>query len=197
MIKEVMKYSKEKLVTEVTAHDFEHSLRVYKIATKISSKLDCNLELIQVAALTHDIIDKKVSSDINKSKQDLEEKLSTLGYDESFIQHVFHIIENMSYSSKKTPSTIEGKIVQDADRIDAIGAIAIARTFAYGGSMSRRIYGESDDSSSIHHFYEKLLLLKEKLNTDIAKDIAKSRHDFMEEYLKQFHKEWNLEDIGE
>lgn len=195
MINEVKKYAEEKLTTEVTAHDFEHTLRVTKIATFIGKKLNADLDIIKVSALTHDIIDKKVSPNVEKSKQELREKLIYLNYESTFIDHVFHIIENMSFSSGKTPETLEGKIVQDADRIDAIGAIAIARTFAYGGAMNRKIYDESDDSSSINHFYEKLLLLKDKLNTKEAKEIARSRHEFMIKYLNEFHKEWKLEDI--
>jgi len=194
-IKEVEQFAREKLVTEITAHDFEHTLRVMKIATHIGTILEADIEVIQVASLTHDIIDKKVSKDIAKSKHDIIIKLSSLGYTNNFIQHIFNIIENMSYSSGKTPDSLEGKIVQDADRIDAIGAIAVARTFAYGGSMNRKIYEENNKECSIAHFYDKLLLLKENLNTNVAKEIAISRHKFMEEYLNQFHKEWGLKDI--
>jgi uncharacterized protein len=194
-IKEVERYAREKLVTEITAHDFEHTLRVMKIATHIGKILDADIEVIQVASLAHDIIDKKVSKNIVQSKQKMIHKLSSLGYESNFIQHIFTIIENMSYSSGRTPDSLEGKIVQDADRIDAIGAIAIARTFAYGGSMNRKIYDEKNEECSISHFYDKLLLLKDNLNTELAKEIAISRHTFMEEYLKQFHKEWALKDI--
>lgn len=194
-ITEVEQYAREKLVTEITAHDFEHTLRVTNIATYIGKKLDADIELIQVAALTHDIIDKKVTKNIRQSKQEMIQKLSSLGYDDMFIQHVIDIIENISFSSGRTPDSLEGKIVQDADRIDAIGAIAIARTFAYGGSMNRKIYEANNKACSIAHFYDKLLLLHEHLNTDIAKTIARSRHAFMEEYLAQFHQEWALADI--
>jgi len=194
-IKEVEDYAKEKLVTEVTAHDFEHTSRVCRIATHIGDKMNADLELIQVAALTHDIIDKKVSMNVEESKGDIIRKLSFIGYKNSFIEQVFHIIENMSFSTGKTPDSLEGKIVQDADRIDAIGAIAIARTFAYGGSMNRKIYEVGNQECSIAHFYDKLLLLKQGLHTDIAKKIAADRHQFMEDYLTQFHDEWKLKDI--
>jgi uncharacterized protein len=193
-IKEVEQYAREKLVTEVTAHDFEHTSREFKMATHIGKKLNADIEVIQVASLTHDIIDKKVSSNIVESKDDIIRKLTSLGYESLFIKHVFSIIENMSYSSGRTPESLEGKIVQDADRIDAIGAIAIARAFAYGGAMNRKIYEEGSAECSIAHFYDKLLLLKENLNTDIAKEIAISRHTFMEDYLTQFHKEWKFKD---
>ena len=167
---------------------------MFRIATYIGNKLNANIEAIQVASLTHDIIDKKVSTNIAESKDDITRKLSSLGYESPFIEYVFAIIENMSYSSGRTPNSLEGKIVQDADRIDAIGAIAIARTFAYGGSMNRKIYEEGNEECSIAHFYDKLLLLKENLNTDIAKEIAISRHKFMEDYLTQFHNEWKFKE---
>jgi uncharacterized protein len=194
-VKIIEQFAREQLVTEITAHDFEHTLRVMKIATHIGKTLDADIDVIQIASLTHDIIDKKVSKNVVESKDEIIKKLSSLGYNDNFIHHIFNIIENMSYSSGRTPDSLEGKIVQDADRIDAIGAIAIARTFAYGGSMNRKIYEKNNDQCSIAHFYDKLLLLKENLNTDVAKKIAISRHEFMEEYLNQFHKEWELKDI--
>lgn len=193
-IDQVFEFAKSKL-NEVSAHDFEHSERVYKVAKKISSGYDVNHELVEVSAIAHDIIDKKVSKDVDSSKRELWDFLLSLEYTTDFVQHVFNIIENMSYSSGRTPVTLEGKIVQDADRLDAIGAISIARCFAYGGKMGRHIYDEVNDTNSIQHFYDKLLLLKDRLNTKEAKKIAQDRHHFMEEYLKQFFIEWNLEDI--
>lgn len=195
-IKQVEMYAKEKLLTETAAHDFPHSYRVMKIAKYIGEQLNAQLEVIMVAALTHDIIDKKVSLDVKDSKKKLHKKLISLGFDLQTIKHVFDIIENMSYSSGRIPSTIEGKIVQDADRLEAIGAISIARAFAYGGKMNRLIHDEQDKNSGIQHFYDKLLLLKDQMNTEIGKKIAMKRHEFMENYLKQFFVEWNLEDIG-
>lgn len=194
-IEEVKQYARGELVTEVTAHDFEHTLRVMKIATHIGNILEADIEVIQVASFLHDIIDKKVSKNIIESKEKIKSKLSSLGYKSEFTLHIFNIIENISYSSGKTPDSLEGKIVQDADRLDAIGAIAIARTFAYGGSMNRKIYEEHSEECSIAHFYDKLLLLKENMNTDIAKEIAIKRHKYMEEYLERFYKEWELKDI--
>lgn len=124
------------------------------------------------------------------------QKLLSIGYTNSQVDHVLDIIQNMSYSSGKTPKTLEGKIVQDADRLEAVGAIAIARTFAYGGKLNRLIYKEGDEDCGIAHFYNKLLLLKDRMHTGTAKQIAESRHKFMEEYLTQFYKEWNLEDLA-
>lgn len=194
-IKQIEMYAKELLVTEKAAHDFSHSQRVMRIALFIGKKLNADLEIIKVAALTHDIIDKKVTTDVEQSSVNLRNKLSLIGYTDDQIQLVFNIIENMSYSSGRIPESIEGKIVQDADRIDAVGAISIARAFAYGGKMDRVIYIEGDDNCSIAHFYDKLLKLKDLMNTDIAKQIAEKRHIVMEEYLENFFKEWNLEDI--
>lgn len=196
-IEKVMIYAEKKLVTEVTAHDFSHSVRVMKLAEYIGgkSKLKVDIEILKVAGLTHDIIDKKVTNNVDATVDELIDTLSEIGYSQEDVAHVLNIIKNMSYSTGRTPNTLEGKIVQDADRLEAIGAVAIARTFAYGGSKNRRLYEEGDDMSSIAHFYDKLLLLKDGLNTEAAKVIAKSRHEFMENYLKQFLKEWHLEDL--
>lgn len=196
-LQKVKEYAYNKLITEVTAHDFSHSLRVMKIANYIGEnlKMDVDLEIIKVAGLTHDIIDKKVAPNIDEAIKSLSKELLIIGYTNSQVEHVLDIIQNISYSSGKIPMTLEGKIVQDADRLEAIGAIAIARTFAYGGRLNRRIYEEGDENCSIAHFYDKLLLLKESMHTDIGKQIALSRHKFMKEYLIQFYKEWDLEDL--
>ena len=196
-LQKVKEYASDKLITEVTAHDFSHSLRVMKLANYIGekSKVEVDLEIINVAALTHDIIDKKVAPNVDEAIRNLSEELISIGYTKNQVNHVLDIIQNISYSSGKTPKTLEGKIVQDADRLEAVGAIAIARTFAYGGKLNRVIYNEGDKYCGIAHFYEKLLLLRDGMHTDAGRKIAKSRHRFMEEYLTQFYKEWNLEDL--
>lgn len=196
-INQVIAYAKEKLSTEVAAHDFYHSQRVMDIATIIGNKTsqEVDMAIIKVASITHDVIDKKVALDVSKATRELKDKLTELAYTTSQIDHVLDIIENMSYSTGRIPKTLEGKIVQDADRLEAIGAIAIARTFAYGGKKERLIYEEGNESCSIAHFYEKLLLLKDMMNTEVGREIAIERHRFMELYLKQFYKEWHLEDI--
>lgn len=198
MLERVELYAIKQLTTEVTAHDFSHSLRVMKLAKYIGENIgqDVDLEIISVAALTHDIIDKKVVNDVDKAVKMLSDELLEIGYGVDQVKHILGIIQNMSYSSGKTPDTLEGKIVQDADRLEAVGAIAIARTFAYGGKLNRTIYSEEDSESGIAHFYDKLLLLKDKMHTEIAKSIAESRHQFMLDFLSQFYKEWNLEDIN-
>jgi uncharacterized protein len=196
-LQQVKEYTSRKLITEVTAHDFSHSLRVMKIANYIGNNTPAavDLEIINVAGLTHDIIDRKVAPNVGEAIGNLSDELLRIGYTNHQVEHVLDIIQNMSYSSGKIPSTLEGRIVQDADRLEAIGAIAIARTFAYGGKLNRKIYEEGDENSSIAHFYDKLLLLKEGMHTDIGKQIALKRHEFMEAYLVQFHREWDLEDL--
>lgn len=195
-LEKVKKYAISKLTTEITAHDFSHSLRVMNMANYIGQLTpDVDLEIISIASLTHDIIDKKVTLNTDESIKDLSAELKNIGYTHNQITHVLDIIQNISYSSGKIPKSLEGKIVQDSDRLDAIGAIAIARTFAYGGKLNRCIYSEENDESSISHFYDKLLLLKDMMHTEIGKQVAISRHEFMKTYLSQFYKEWNLEEF--
>lgn len=196
-LERVKEYASNKLITEITAHDISHSIRVMKIANYIAENSDSevDVEIVNVAGLTHDIIDKKVAINVDMAINELKKELLDIGYSNKQVDHVLDIIQNISYSSGKIPSSLEGKIVQDADRLEAIGAIAIARTFAYGGKLNRLIYAEGDEESGIAHFHEKLLLLKDMMHTNIGKQIAKSRHEFMESYLRQFHKEWNLDDL--
>jgi len=198
-LEKIVEYATGKLTTEVTAHDFSHSLRVMKIANHIGKNsdmdMDVDLEIIKVAGLTHDLIDKKVVKNVDEAITELKETLLTIGYTDSQVDHVIDIIQNVSFSNGKIPTTQEGKIVQDADRLEAVGAIAIARTFAYGGKLNRIIYEEGNSECGIAHFYDKLLLLKDKMNTDIGKQLAKERHEFMERFLEQFYKEWKLEDL--
>ena len=193
----VKSYVKEKLSLEATGHDYFHSLRVMNNAIQISNGIEVNLEVIKLSSLVHDLIDEKVSENIELSKKELVEKLILFEYSETIIKEVLYIIENVSYSKGNTPSTIEGKIVQDADRLDALGAIGIARTFAYGGNKNRLIYnpGSTDDSDSVYHFYDKLFKLKDLMNTENAKIIAEKRTLFMKEYLNAFYKEWEGLDL--
>lgn len=197
-LNQVIQFAKQKLKNEVTAHDYSHSERVMKIAKYIGeqSSHSVDLEIIQVASITHDIIDKKVAINVDDTTKELISKLTEIGYSQSQIDHILDIIQNMSYSTGRIPKTEEGKIVQDADRLEAIGAIAIARTFAYGGKLNRLIYEKKNDNCSIAHFYEKLLLLKDMMNTEAGKQIATKRHEYMKNYLEQFYLEWNLEDLN-
>lgn len=189
---------------ESSGHDYFHTLRVYNNACKIAQKEECNILLVQLAALLHDVDDIKIfnTKNYNNAKTILQE----FKYNEQIINSVIKIISEISFKGKSTePTTIEGKIVQDADRLDAIGAIGIARAFTYGGNKNRELYNpdikprlnmteeeyRSNNGTTINHFYEKLLLLEKYMNTDTAKVIAKERTEFMNNFLKQFYKEWN------
>jgi uncharacterized protein len=208
IIEETKKYAKSKLEGEATGHDFWHILRVYKTAKHIAEKEGADLFIVEITALLHDIADWK----FNEGNEDMgpklaEEWLKSLEVSELEINKVTKIIKTMSFKGGTTNSsqeTIEGKIVQDADRLDAIGAIGIARAFAYGGFKGREIYNpdikpqnfknfkeyKDNKGTTINHFYEKLLLLKDLMNTETGKAMAQERHEFMENYLKEFYKEW-------
>lgn len=189
-----------------SGHDWWHIHRVRNTALLLARKEQADLFICELAALLHDVADEKLNpskeAGLAKVRGWMDEHVS----DESIITKVMEIISTMSYNGGKNPpmSTLEGQIVQDADRLDAIGAIGIARTFAYGGSKSRsmhepgRDFSEVDyrstDNTSIHHFYEKLLKLKDLMNTKHAKELAESRHEFMLQFLEQFYREWDASD---
>ncbi len=184
-------YVKTVLSNETTGHDYFHAKRVMNNALKIADNKKVNQEIIKVAALTHDLIDKKVSNDIEQSLTALKAKLKEASYLEE-LDEIINIIQTISYSKGKVPETLEGKIVQDADRLDALGAIGIARTFAYGGKNKRMIYDplNNDRLDSISHFYDKLLKLKDLMNTPKGKAMAEEKTLYMEAFLKKFYEEW-------
>lgn len=168
-------------------HDAEHSLRVYHNALLIAAQEpDCDLEVVSLAALLHDADDHKLF--LTENNANARSFLSAHGVTEERIDRICEVINSVSFSRNrgKRPSSLEGKIVQDADRLDAIGAIGIARTFAFGGEHGRPL------ESSFAHFYDKLLLLKEELNTDLARELAQERHAFMLAFLEEFSKESRL-----
>lgn len=211
IISKVKNYIRKNFKDEPTGHDWWHTFRVWQMAKKIARKEGGNLFIIELAALLHDIADWKFyNGDLKAGSKKADNLLNELGVNEKIIKHVCHIIDNVSFKGagvKNRIKTKEGKIVQDADRLDVIGAIGIARTFAYGGHKGREIYNpeikpklhksfkeyKNAKSTSLNHFYEKLLLLKDRLNTKTAKRIARERHKFLESYLKQFFKEWKVE----
>ncbi|SMC28539.1 uncharacterized protein SAMN02745134_03558 [Clostridium acidisoli DSM 12555] len=208
IIEKTKEYAKDKLGGEATGHDFWHVLRVYNTAEYICKEERANLFIVKLAALLHDISDWKFNDGDSNVGADLAEQwLKSLGVSQEEINKVTIIIKTMSFKGGTTSSrqeTIEGMIVQDADRLDAIGAIGIARTFAYGGYKGREIYNpdfepqnfknfeeyKNSKGTTINHFYEKLLLLKDLINTETGRKLAEKRHEFMEIYLKQFYKEW-------
>ena len=193
---------------EQSGHDYWHVFRVWKTAKYISSKEKADHFIVELAALLHDIADWKLhDGDTTVGPRLAREWLESIDVDAQTIAHVCEIINDMSFkgSDVKTPMrTIEGKIVQDSDRLDAIGAIGIARCFAYGGKMGREMFNpnitpqrhksfeeyKKGGKTTINHFYEKLLLLKDLMNTKTGKKLAKERHKFMEEFIEQFFKKW-------
>lgn len=189
-------------------HDWFHIERVWRNAKLIAQSEDVDTDIVEVAALLHDIADSKFNNGDEKigPKKALD-FLIDQDADYRLIDHVIAIIENVSFKGGAQQRTFNSKeldVVQDADRLDAIGAIGIARTFNYGGFKNRAIYDpeikpnlnmtkeeyKSSNAPTVNHFYEKLLLLKDKMNTATGKKIAQKRHDFMEQYLEQFYTEW-------
>ncbi|MDF2947051.1 MAG: phosphohydrolase [Bacillales bacterium] len=207
MIKEIEKIVKEAHKNDSTGHSWDHIDRVRNLALKISDTEGGDKEVIEISALLHDLIDDKLGFSewtIAKIKQLLNE----LNLPSQKIESVISIIDSVSFKGGNgiVPNSTDGKIVQDADRLDALGAIGIARTFIYSGSKGQAIYNpsisvrenmsfveyRSGKSTAINHFYEKLLKLKNLINTQTAKIIAEERTKFMELFLEQFLKEWNF-----
>ncbi|EKD27440.1 MAG: hypothetical protein ACD_79C00721G0005 [uncultured bacterium] len=200
---------KKELKADVTGHDRYHSERVLNLARFIAKHEKANIQIIEIAAILHDLNDWKFKSEKNRPKISVRELLHQLHLPAEIINSVCDIIDSISFKGSKVKDnaeSIEAKIVQDADRLDALGAIGIARAFAYGGYKNRKIYDpdikpvyhksfkeyKSSQSHTINHFYEKLLLLKDRLHTKTAKKIAAKRHKFLVAFLNQFLGEWNL-----
>lgn len=211
LIQNTVEFVKEKLEGAEAGHDWFHIERVWKLSKKIAETESCNQEVVELAALLHDIADPKFhSGDETLALKVSREFLESQNAEEELIEQVLFIIKNISFKNRgEVPQNlpVELKIVQDADRIDAIGAIGIGRTFNFGGfknnpmydpnvepklNMSKEEYKKSN-GTTINHFYEKLLLLKDLMNTEKGKEIAGERHDFMLKFLDQFYKEWNVE----
>lgn len=182
-----------------TSHDWWHVLRVYNNAISIAEKEEgADIFKVKIAALLHDIADHKFGYTDEDRAIIISDILQELGINKDIIEQVIYIANNLSFRGGKNThqiQTIEGQIVQDADRLDAIGAIGIARTFAYGSFVNRPFYlpnnEDSNEIDTISHFYEKLLLLKDRMNTKTGKEKAIKRHETMELYLKNFYDEWN------
>lgn len=178
---------------DATGHDFYHMERVARMAKTIAVKEGADSLICESAAWLHDIGDKKLFDNPEQAWNELHDFLTKLEINRSTIEQIYEAISDVSFSKGKTPATIEGRIVQDADRLDAIGAIGIARVFAYGGTKEQLIYhDEKPDNTSIQHFYDKLLKLKNRMNTQTAIEIAQERHAFMKTYLDQFFVEWRI-----
>ena len=204
-------FVKERLQGAEGGHDWFHIERVYKNSLLIAESEECNLQVVKLGALLHDIADSKFhNGDETVGPKVAREFLENEKVNEETIIHVLNIIENISFKGGNFDKKFNSKeldIVQDADRLDALGAVGIARTFNYGGFKNRAIYNPSiapnlnmskdeyknSEAPTLNHFYEKLLLLKDKMNTDSGKKIAKERHSYMEKFLSQFYAEWDGE----
>lgn len=176
---------------DATGHDFYHMERVARMAKTIAVEEGADSFICESAAWLHDVGDKKLFTNPELARSDMNLFLSKIGLERNMIDQIYEAIDDVSFSKGNIPAGLEGKIVQDADRLDAIGAIGIARVFAYGGTREQLIYHEErTENTSIQHFYDKLLRLKNMMNTQTAKEIAEERHGFMEKYLDRFLLEW-------
>jgi uncharacterized protein len=211
IIANTITFVKKELKDAEGGHDWFHIERVFKNTILISREEKVNVFVISLAALLHDIADPKFyNGDETIGPRVASEFLKKQKVSSSIIEHVVHIIKHISFKNSfdkesEKFTSIELKVVQDADRLDAIGAIGIARCFNYGGFKNRTLYNpaispnltmtkeqyKTSDAPTMNHFYEKLLLLKDQMNTASGKKIAAKRHAFMEMYLQQFYDEWN------
>lgn len=211
LIGNTVKFVKERLENAEGGHDWFHIERVLNNSRLIAKGEKADLQIVELGALLHDIADSKFhDGDESVGPKVASEFLRTQGASEEVIDHVIKIIENISFKGGNVDqkfSSAELDIVQDADRLDALGAIGVARAFNYGGFKGRALYDpeiepnlnmskeeyKASNAPTINHFYEKLLLLKDRMNTETGRKIAADRHAFMLGYLDQFYKEWNGE----
>lgn len=211
IISKTITFVKQQLANAEGGHDWFHIERVYKNALLIAREEKCDLQIVQLAALLHDIADSKFhNGDETIGPETARNFLESENIAPETISHIINIIENISFKGgnfDKNFHSVELDIVQDADRLDAIGAIGIARAFNYGGFKNRVLYDpkiapntnmsveeyKHSQAPTINHFYEKLLLLKDKMNTQTGKQIAQQRHQFMQNFLSQFYAEWEGE----
>ncbi len=211
IIQKLIDKIKGQFESDSSGHDWFHIERVWQLAKQIAIKEQANVFVTELGALLHDIADHKFvenfeEESINRTNQYLRD----LGVDQEIIDQVIHIVLHCSFKGgveENKMKSIEGRIVQDADKLDAIGAIGIARTFAFGGKFGSILYDpnvppithktltsyQKNRTHTINHFYEKLLLLKDLMHTETAKTIAAERHQFMLEFLDHFYKEWKAE----
>lgn len=206
LINNTIAYVKEVFAGDFSGHDYFHTMRVYKMATNLAIRENADLQLVQLAALLHDVDDRKLSPETCENKDRAVAYMREQGLHEETIELVKEIIGEVSFAGTDSvvPKTLEGKCVQDADRLDALGAMGIARAFAYGGNHNRVMYDpeippalnmskeeyRNHVSTTVNHFYEKLFLLKDMMNTNSAREIAKHRERYMKEYIDEFMNEW-------
>jgi uncharacterized protein len=208
LVNQTIEYVKHELVKAEGGHDWWHIWRVWKLSVKIAQSEKADMLVVELGALLHDIADSKFhNGDENLGPQKASSFLESLGVDESVIDHVVKIVANVSFSAGKEKQSFRSKeldIIQDADRLDALGAIGIARAFNYGGFKNREMFNpeikpklnmtkveyKKNNAPTINHFYEKLLLLKDRMNTDTGEKMASQRHEYMEKFLARFYQEW-------
>lgn len=206
IIQNAISYVKQYFSEDYSGHDYWHTLRVYKLATQIAHKENADIFIVQLAALLHDVDDIKISPDTHSSKENAVSFMKKHHLDDQTISTVCTIIDEVSFMGDDSTfaQSIEGKCVQDADRLDAIGAIGIARALTYGGNHHRILYDpdikpklhmtgdeyKNHISTTINHFYEKLFKLKDLMNTSTGKEIAEHRDNFMHTYINEFLLEW-------
>ena len=206
IVKSAEIYVRNLFEKEFSGHDYFHTLRVYRLATSIAEREGGNLRIVQLAALLHDVDDRKISPDTYETQLNARRFLSENSVDEWEIELICQIIREISFGgNSKAPTTLEAKCVQDADRLDAIGAIGIARAFAYGGNRNRLMYHPDikpnlnmtseeyvkSESTTVNHFYEKLFKLTDMMNTETARKIAVHRDEYMRTFLDEFMAEWD------
>lgn len=211
MLNMAKKYVRELMEKDASGHDWYHTLRVLNLARTIAAEESKNklvdIRTVELMALLHDVDDRKLSPDTWKDLGRASAFLSEYGVQENMKKAILEGIRKISFKGRDSaaPDTLEAKCVQDADRLDAMGAIGIARAFAYGGSRGRAMYDPeippamdmdaetyaANQGHTINHFYEKLLLLKDLMNTETGRKMAEGRHAFMLAYLKQFYDEWD------
>jgi len=199
---QIREYVRSHCVDDPSGHDWYHVERVFKMALKIAEKEGADITIVGVAALLHDVgIKKEIECGFDHSEYGAnfsKEYLLRIGFDPSKIERVVEAVREHRYGKHVKPKSLEGKVLQDADMLDALGAIGIARAFAYGGARGAPIYDPAEKveaydpfkvKSTITHFREKLLNIKDRLNTKTAKEIGLERHKFMEQFLDEFYKE--------
>lgn len=209
LLKAAADFARSQLERDSSGHDWWHIQRVINLARILAREEGADTFVCELAALLHDVADYKIAGDEETGQRIVREWLQAHDADEVTISHVMDIISTMSFAGgvRRPMATLEGMVVQDADRLDAIGAIGIGRAFAFGGSRGRpmsvpgetaRTYGSAAEyhgttSSTITHFHEKLLLLKDRMNTSYARRLAQARHQYMESFLEEFAREWEGE----
>lgn len=213
LIERTRAYVQEAMQGEGSGHDWWHVHRVEQMALHLAAQeKGADVLVVQLGALLHDIADWKFhDGDFEAGPRKTTEFLTAQGADPALIEKVAYIVRNVSFrggTNKHVMASLEGKIVQDADRLDALGAVGVARTFAFGGSQNREMYDPANKpreyasfeeykkhhisgNTTVNHFYEKLLLLKDRLHTEAARKVAQKRHEFMEQFLDEFYAEWD------